>query len=118
MMWYINKFKSDFGGQVVSIEQVQSSLDHVPHSYLLAEAGDTIYASFIGTKQYKDDITDANVLQGAIFHEDNTMDDLSDIESDHAGKEMKIDENLGKPIQAKRKQWRETPKPAAHRVSC
>ncbi|XP_042435289.1 uncharacterized protein LOC122021258 isoform X1 [Zingiber officinale] len=107
---------SDFRGQIVSIERVQSSLDHVPHRYLLAESGDTIYTSFIGTKQYKDVIADANILQGAIFHEGNAVDDLSDIESDHAGKEKKIDENLGKPIQAKRKRLRETPKPAAHRV--
>ncbi|KAG6475299.1 hypothetical protein ZIOFF_064517 [Zingiber officinale] len=31
MMWYMNKFKYDFRGQIVSIERVQSSLDHVPH---------------------------------------------------------------------------------------
>jgi hypothetical protein len=31
MLKYINKFKSDFGGQVVSIERVQPSLDHVHH---------------------------------------------------------------------------------------
>ncbi|XP_074565710.1 uncharacterized protein LOC141822180 [Curcuma longa] len=115
MLWYINKFKSDFGGQVVSLERVQPSLDHVSHRYLLAEAGDTIYASFIGTKQYKDVIADANILQGAIFHEDDVVDDLSDIESEQADREMKIDVNLGKPIQAKWKRLRERPKPAAHR---
>ncbi|XP_042438568.1 uncharacterized protein LOC122024090 isoform X1 [Zingiber officinale] len=115
MLWYINKFKSDFGGQVVSLERVQSSLDHVPHRYLLAEAGDTIYASFIGTKQYKDVIADANILQGAIFNEDNVVDDLSDIESEQADREKKIDVNLGKPIQEKWKPLRERPKPAAHR---
>ncbi|XP_042435726.1 uncharacterized protein LOC122021645 isoform X2 [Zingiber officinale] len=115
MLWYINKFKSDFGGQVVSLERVQSSLNHVPHRYLLAEAGDTIYASFIGTKQYKDVIADANILQGAIFHEDDVVDDLSDIESEQADREKKIDVNLGKPIQEKWKPLRERPKPAAHR---
>lgn len=31
MIWYINKFKSDFGGQIVSLERVQPSLEHVPH---------------------------------------------------------------------------------------
>ncbi|CAN6446860.1 unnamed protein product [Victoria cruziana] len=66
----VNKFKADFGGQVVSLDRVQPSLDHVPHRYLLAEAGDTLFASFIGTKQYKDIIADANILQGAIFCED------------------------------------------------
>ncbi|XP_060671179.1 uncharacterized protein LOC125421915 [Ziziphus jujuba] len=49
----VNKFKADFGGQIVSLERVQPSSDHVPHRYLLAEAGDTLFASFIGTKQYK-----------------------------------------------------------------
>jgi len=48
MMRYINKFKSDFGGTIVSLERVQPSLDHVPHRYLLAEAGDTLFATFIG----------------------------------------------------------------------
>jgi hypothetical protein len=31
MMRYVNKFKSDFGGNIVSLECVQPSLDHVPH---------------------------------------------------------------------------------------
>lgn len=31
MMRYINKFKSDFGGHIVSLERVQPSLDHVGH---------------------------------------------------------------------------------------
>lgn len=31
MLKYINKFKSDFGDQVVSLQRVQPSLDHVPH---------------------------------------------------------------------------------------
>ncbi|CAL9100147.1 unnamed protein product [Musa textilis] len=115
MIWYINKFKSDFGGQIVSLERVQPSLEHVPHRYLLAETGDTIYASFIGTKQYKDVIADANILQGIIFHEDNVEDDLSDTESDQLDNPKKYDKNLGKPIQEKRKRLKESPKPAAHR---
>lgn len=72
----VNKFMADFGGQLVQLERVQPSLDHVPHRYLLAESGDTLFASFIGTKQYKDMITDANILQRALFHEDNGADDL------------------------------------------
>ncbi|KAJ8479200.1 hypothetical protein OPV22_022927 [Ensete ventricosum] len=115
MIWYINKFKSDFGGQIVSLERVQPSLEHVPHRYLLAETGDTIYASFIGTKQYKDVIADANILQGVLFHEDNVEYDLSDIESDQLDKQKKYDKNIGKPFQAKRKRLKEVPKPAAHR---
>lgn len=34
MLRFINKFKSDFGGQIVSLERVQPSLDHVPHRYV------------------------------------------------------------------------------------
>lgn len=49
----VNIFKADFGGQVISLDRVQPSADHVPHRYLLAEAGDTLFASFVGTKQYK-----------------------------------------------------------------
>jgi hypothetical protein len=36
MMRYINKFKSDFGGSIISLERVQPSLDHVPHRYALS----------------------------------------------------------------------------------
>lgn len=31
----VNKFKADFGGQVVSLERVQPSSDHVPHRFEL-----------------------------------------------------------------------------------
>lgn len=31
MVRAVNKFKADFGGQVVSLERVQPSSDHVPH---------------------------------------------------------------------------------------
>lgn len=53
MIRAVNRFKADFGGQIVALERVQPSSDHVPHRYLLAETGDTLFASFIGTKQYK-----------------------------------------------------------------
>lgn len=29
----VNKFKADFGGQIVSLERVQPSSDHVPHRF-------------------------------------------------------------------------------------
>ncbi|WOK93428.1 hypothetical protein Cni_G02125 [Canna indica] len=74
--------------------------------YLLAEAGDTIYASFIGTKQYKDVIADANILQGTMFHEDNA--DLIDIKRYQSDK---------KPLQTKQKQLKGSPKPAANRIN-
>jgi len=31
MIRAVNKFKEDFGGQVVALERVQPSSDHVPH---------------------------------------------------------------------------------------
>ncbi|KAK7389317.1 hypothetical protein VNO78_24206 [Psophocarpus tetragonolobus] len=116
MIRAVNKFKDDFGGQVVALERVQPSSDHVPHRYLLAEAGDTLFASFIGTKQYKDVIADANILQGAIFHDDAVE------ESDtHASTESDKDENqngkdyMWNPLQSNSKKPKSKYKPAAHR---
>ncbi|KAL6634331.1 hypothetical protein ACP70R_027002 [Stipagrostis hirtigluma subsp. patula] len=110
MMRYINKFKSDFGGNIVSLERVQPSLDHVPHRYLLAEAGDTLFATFIGTKQYKDVIADVNILQGAIFHEDSVQDVGTAVDSAQ-NDAQKGEEHLGKETSKKLRK----PKPAAHR---
>ncbi|MCO5591357.1 hypothetical protein L7F22_045339 [Adiantum nelumboides] len=82
----VNKFSADFGGQLVQLERLQTSLDHVSHRYLLAESGDTLFASFIGTKHYKDMITDANILQGPLFREDVGQVDLQgDIEIEATG---------------------------------
>ncbi|KAF0934866.1 hypothetical protein E2562_028869 [Oryza meyeriana var. granulata] len=113
MMRYINKFKSDFGGNIMSLERVQPSLDHVPHRYLLAEAGDTLFATFIGTKQYKDIIADVNILQGTVFHED-TAQDLADAVESVQNDDQKGEENLGTSYREKSKQLRKS-KPAAHR---
>ncbi|KQJ99498.1 hypothetical protein BRADI_3g43530v3 [Brachypodium distachyon] len=113
MMRYINKFKSDFGGNIVSLERVQPSLDHVPHRYLLAEAGDTLFATFIGTNQYKDVIADVNILQGTIFHEDTTQ-ALADAIGAEQNGDPTGEENLGVPHREKPKQLRKS-KPAAHR---
>uniref|UniRef100_A0A0E0NEY4 Fungal lipase-type domain-containing protein n=1 Tax=Oryza rufipogon TaxID=4529 RepID=A0A0E0NEY4_ORYRU len=113
MMRYINKFKSDFGGHIVSLERVQPSLDHVGHRYVLAEAGDTLFATFIGTKQYKDIIADVNILQGTVFHED-TAQDLADAVECVQNDDQKGEENLGTSYREKSKQLRKS-KPAAHR---
>ncbi|MBA0832175.1 hypothetical protein Goarm_016581 [Gossypium armourianum] len=116
MIRAVNKFKADFGGQIVSIERVQPSSDHVPHRYLLAEAGDTLFASFIGTKQYKDVMADANILQGAIFHED-VAEEIGRIELTEAnrGERQKgNEENQFNPLESKPKQIKDRPKPAAH----
>ncbi|XP_057834847.1 uncharacterized protein LOC131045291 isoform X2 [Cryptomeria japonica] len=116
----VNKFKADFGGQVISLEYVQPSLDHVPHSYLLADAGDTLFASFIGTKQYKDVIADANILQGAVFHEDPNQGRLFDEDGNyicggvsHDGSEATI--KIEKPLPVKSEELKGRPKPAAHK---
>ncbi|KAK9944624.1 hypothetical protein M0R45_010184 [Rubus argutus] len=111
----VNKFKADFGGQIVSLDRVQPSSDHVPHRYLLAEAGDTLFASFIGTKQYKDVMTDANILQGAIFHED-PVEDTEGIETNKCNPPRKGNgENSFNPLESKTKQVNNKAKPAAHR---
>ncbi|KAK6940458.1 Fungal lipase-like domain [Dillenia turbinata] len=85
--------------------------------YLLAEAGDTLFASFIGTKQYKDVMANANILQGAIFHEDGVEDidavKVSDSESAKVGSESLA--NGQKPIKLMPKVVEGKPKPAAHR---
>ncbi|ONH92731.1 hypothetical protein PRUPE_8G192400 [Prunus persica] len=113
----VNKFKADFGGQIVSLERVQPSSDHVPHSYLLAEAGDTLFASFIGTKQYKDVMTDANIFQGAIFHED-AVEVTNGTENNKSNRPQNGNgnvENLWNPLESKSKQVNDKAKPAAHR---
>ncbi|AQK54284.1 hypothetical protein Zm00014a_009571 [Zea mays] len=42
--------------------------------YILAEAVDTLFTTFIGTKQYKDIIDDVNIRQGTLFYEHTTQD--------------------------------------------
>lgn len=117
MVRAVNKFKADFGGQIVALERVQPSADHVPHRYLLAEAGDTLFASFIGTKQYKDVMTDVNILQGAIFHEDTGEDTvrMDVVESGQYESQKDSGENRLNASQSKPKQLKDQIKPAAHR---
>lgn len=112
----VNKFKADFGGQVISLERVQPSLDHVRHRYLLAEAGDTLFASFIGTKHYKDFMADANIFQGALFHEDDmeVMEETDIAESDIANGRKGNVESHGK-TETKPNQLKHKLRPAAHR---
>ncbi|KAL4192790.1 hypothetical protein AMTRI_Chr06g173710 [Amborella trichopoda] len=115
MIRFVNKFKADFGGQVVSLERVQPSLDHVPHRYLLAEAGDTLFASFIGTKQYKDVIADANILQGAIFHEDTAEDIYLGEESEMDNIDSKVGVDPGRSLQVNSNNLQTKLRPAAHK---
>lgn len=117
MVRAVNKFKADFGGEVVSLERVQPSSDHVPHRYLLAEAGDTLFASFIGTKQYKDVMADVNIFQGALFHEDAVEDihGLEPIESGQVDTQRSNRESHYKISKSKTRPSNLTQKPAAHR---
>lgn len=117
MIQALNKFKADFDGQVVSLERIQPSSDHVPHRYLLAETGDTLFASFVGTKQYKDMMADANILQGAIFHDDD-VEDTEEILTNNAPQadgQKKVSDDVPKTLGAKPKQGVTLNKPAAHR---
>ncbi|KAL3616307.1 hypothetical protein CASFOL_039697 [Castilleja foliolosa] len=114
MIRAVNKFKADFGGQVISLERVQPSSDHVPHRYLLAEAGDTLFASFIGTKQYKDFMADANIFQGAIFH-DNATEDVNGDEQAELNSLVDNGENGSRHTETSPKKTKFTPKPAVHR---
>ncbi|CAH2054648.1 unnamed protein product, partial [Thlaspi arvense] len=116
MVRAVNKFKADFGGQFISLQRVQPSSDHVPHRYLLAEAGDTLFASFVGTKQYKDIMADANILQGHIFQDDVAEDECTVAsETMQSETQMNNGEGLRNPLDSKAKQRRQKPKPAAHR---
>ncbi|CAN8269968.1 unnamed protein product [Cochlearia groenlandica] len=116
MVRAVNKFKADFGGQLVSLERVQPSSDHVPHRYLLAESGDTLFASFVGTKQYKDIMADANFLQGHLFHDDVAEDECTTTSEPTQSEQQKNKgEDLRNPLQSKGKKLRQKPKPAAHR---
>uniref|UniRef100_A0A1J3CEG7 Protein EDS1 n=1 Tax=Noccaea caerulescens TaxID=107243 RepID=A0A1J3CEG7_NOCCA len=116
MVRAVNKFKADFGGQFISLERVQPSSDHVPHRYLLAEAGDTLFASFVGTKQYKDIMADANILQGHIFHDDVAEDECVAASEPLQNEPQKNNgEGLRSPLGSKAYQRRQKPIPAAHR---
>ncbi|KAM0056814.1 hypothetical protein Hdeb2414_s0006g00222921 [Helianthus debilis subsp. tardiflorus] len=118
----VNKFKADFDGQVVCLERIQPSSDHVPHRYLLAETGDTLLASFIGTKQYTsmwDMMADANILQGAIFHDDvvEDTDEVFTKISHGADGQKKGSDDIPRTLGAKPQQGVASAKPAAHRVN-
>ncbi|CAN1130899.1 hypothetical protein LINPERHAP2_LOCUS6108 [Linum perenne] len=113
MVRAVNKFKADFGGQVVSLERVQPSSDHVPHRYLLAETGDTLFASFIGTKQYKDLVADVNILQGAIFQDDAASMVVADSSIGESSTATGECEKIA--VESKPKSVKDQPRPAAHR---
>lgn len=63
-------------------------------------------------------MADANILQGAIFHEDAMEDtECSEVvESDQVGQQKGNGENRWNPLESKTKKQKPKPKPAAHRV--
>lgn len=63
-------------------------------------------------------MADANILQGAIFHED-AMEDAEEIEaskSEQCESRKGKSENLWNPLDTKSKQIKDKSKPAVHRV--
>ncbi|PNX71997.1 lipase class 3 family protein [Trifolium pratense] len=44
MIRAVNKFKSDFGGQIVALERVQPSSDHVPHRFVIHSSDPVLIA--------------------------------------------------------------------------
>ena len=62
-------------------------------------------------------MADANILQGAIFHEDAVEDNVVTTTESAQFDNQKINvENLPKSLEAKPRQENPTPKPAVHRV--
>lgn len=63
-------------------------------------------------------MTDANILQGAIFHEDapEDIDRIEVVESKKVEGQKGNGENQWKPLESKPRQLNDKPKPAAHRV--
>lgn len=60
-------------------------------------------------------MTDANILQGAIFHEDS-VGIIDVVESKKVEGQKGNGENQWKPLESKPRQLNDKPKPAAHRV--
>lgn len=66
----------------------------------------------------RDVMADANILQGAIFHEDimEVAEELETVKSEqHESRKGNL-ENLWNPLESKSKQLKDKSKPAAHRV--
>ncbi|KNA18266.1 hypothetical protein SOVF_072400 [Spinacia oleracea] len=84
--------------------------------YLLAEAGDTLFASVVGTKQYKDLVANANIFQGALFDDDDMeiMEETEIVESDIADGRKGYLYSHAK-TETKPKQLKHKLRPAAHR---
>eukprot|EP00884_Botryococcus_braunii_P014665 jgi/Botrbrau1/2319/Bobra.39_1s0008.1 len=54
---------------LVTIRQMQWTREHVQHRYLLAEGEGRMYVAFMGTKQRRDLVTNANILQEPVWPE-------------------------------------------------
>ncbi|MEW5314731.1 MAG: hypothetical protein WDW38_006203 [Sanguina aurantia] len=53
----------------LQLESVQVSLNGIPQHYIIAAGGNSLYVAFMGTKQPRDLITDANVVHEPVWAE-------------------------------------------------
>lgn len=63
----VARIQSCFPPGMATIQRVQWSLPSVYHRYMLAEDDATLYVAFMGTKQRRDLVTNAAVLQTAVW---------------------------------------------------
>eukprot|EP00884_Botryococcus_braunii_P022747 jgi/Botrbrau1/9156/Bobra.160_3s0028.1 len=61
--------KQQFPAGLITLQAVQCSLPHVQHRYLLASSPSALYVAFMGTKEARDLLADANILQGALWED-------------------------------------------------
>lgn len=83
----VSALRNDFPGPSVSLDQLQWSLPHVAHRYMLAEDADALYVCFIGTKQRRDIVTNANIMQDILWPDLswNSSGGTQDLPAAHAG---------------------------------
>lgn len=81
----VSALRQDFPAPLISLQRLQWSLPHVPHRYLLAEDSDALYVSFIGTKQRRDIMTNANIMQENLWPGQPTAADSQEVPAAHTG---------------------------------
>ncbi|DBA88587.1 TPA: hypothetical protein ACH3X1_004236 [Trebouxia sp. C0004] len=81
----VSALRQDFPAPLISLQRLQWSLPHVLHRYLLAEDNDALYVSFIGTKQRRDIMTNANIMQESLWPGLPTAVDSQDVPAAHTG---------------------------------
>ncbi|DBA84198.1 TPA: hypothetical protein ACH3X2_006266 [Trebouxia sp. C0005] len=81
----VSALRQDFPAPLISLQRLQWSLPHVPHRYLLAEDNDALYVSFIGTKQRRDIMTNANIMQENLWPDLPIAADSQEVPAAHTG---------------------------------